>query len=158
MSRHPYRNVKFRGQALQWKTVVKHLGNFISSDLKEDKEINEKRKDLISSTNGTLCTFGHIDKNILSRVFNSQCCHFYGCEAWSLSDRSLQMFFVAWRKACRRIWSLPNISRSRLLPFLVNSPSADVIIKRRFANMYNTMISSQNQRLGNLCRNSLHQP
>ena len=43
-------------------------------------------------------------------------------------------------------------------PFLVNSLPADVTLQRRFANMYNTMISSQNQRLGNLCRNSLHQP
>ena len=53
MSQHPYPNVKFCGQMLQCKTVVKHLGNYVSADLKEDKEINKKWKYFIY-----ICHFG----------------------------------------------------------------------------------------------------
>ena len=64
-------------KALSWVKSVKHLGNIVTWDLREVEEISKKRCDFIGRTNSLLANFKSIQKEILSRVFSSQCCHMY---------------------------------------------------------------------------------
>jgi hypothetical protein len=55
----------------------------------------------------------------------------YGCELWALNNPSVESFCIAWRKALRRIFYLPNNTHSFFLPILSDSiPIFDEICKR----------------------------
>ena len=69
---------------LKWTKSAKHLGSIVTYDLKENEEINHKRNDFIGRANSVISNFKHVDKNVSSRVFMSQCCHLFGSQAWLL--------------------------------------------------------------------------
>jgi len=54
------------------------------------------------------------------KLFKAFCSSMYGCELWSLNDsRPINEFFVAWRKALRRVINVPyNYCHSCFLPLL----------------------------------------
>ena len=108
-------------KALPWVKSVKHIGNIVTWDLREVEEISKKRCDFIGRTNSLLANFKSIQKEIISRVFLSQCCHMYGSQAWALDACHIKIFCSTWRKAIRKLWGLPNIARSALVPHLVNA-------------------------------------
>ena len=139
--------VKFGSQQLHWVSSVKHLGNVLCDDLKEREEIRAKQSDFIGKTNSVIANFRTVQREICSRLFNAQCCSFYGCEAWKLSDPNVNGFFVTWRKAVRRLWNLPNTTRSALLPDLMNCRSAQHQIYQRSQGMYSTMLASDNDKI-----------
>ena len=101
---------------------TKHLGIIVIWDLREVEEITKKRCDFIGRTNCLLANFKSIQNEILSRVFLSQCCHMYGSQSWALDACHIKNFCSTWRKAIRKLWGLPNIARSALVPHLVNAP------------------------------------
>jgi hypothetical protein len=153
-------DVSLNGIPLQWKPTVKHLGNYISHNLKEEEEIKAKRGTFIGAVNGLLSNFRSAGKDVISHIFNRQCSHFYGCETWNLTDKNLLIMYTAWRKACRRIWDLPCQARSVLLPPLMRSAHPEELVLRRFATMYNSILRGHNSmmlRVANLSVNSLTQ-
>ena len=143
-------NVSLNGTQLQWQNTVKHLGSFVSQNMREEHEIKAKQGNFIGSVNGLRSNFGTAEPEVLVEIFNRQCCHFYGCETWSLADKNLSSMFTSWRKGCRKVWNLPNTARSKLLPVLMRSPSPEVQVMRRFATMFNSMMKGHNQKLSNL--------
>ena len=139
--------IVFHGQTLKWSYSCKHLGNYISKDLKEEAEIKLKRCDFIGRVNSLIANFKAVNRDICSRVFNAQCCHLYGCQAWALYDKSVAKFEVTWRKAVRKLWYLPYRARSELLPILVDrAPIMDQICSR-FAGLYNGIMSGNNGKI-----------
>ena len=71
---------------LKWTKSAKHLGSIVTYDLKENEEINHKRNDFIGRANSVISNFKHVDKNVSSGVFMSQCCHLFGSQAWLLDS------------------------------------------------------------------------
>ena len=71
------------GKALSWVKSVKHFGNIVTWDLREIEEISKKQCDFIGRTNCLFANSKSIKKEILSRVFLSQCGHMYGSQAWA---------------------------------------------------------------------------
>ena len=126
---------------------MKHLGNIISNDLREDHEIRVKRSDFIGRVNSRTANFKSVDRDICSRVFSAKCSHFYGCQAWSLNSKAINSFNITWKKAVRKMWLLPSTARSCLLPLLAGSPPLLEQVVHRFA-MYRNMIQrGQNQKM-----------
>ena len=134
-------------KALSWVKSVKHLANIVTWDLREVEEISKKRCDFIGRTNSLLANFKSIQKEILSRVFLSQCCHMYGSQAWALDACHIKNFCSTWRKAIRKLWGLPNIARSVLVPHLVNAPPIEDQLFQRTAKMYNGIRKGHNPKL-----------
>ena len=65
------------------------------------------------------------------KLFKSYCSSIFGCELWNLSDSVINEFCVAWRKALRRVVSLPYNAHSFLLPLLTDTlPIFDEICRR----------------------------
>ena len=95
----------------------------------------------------TLANFQSIKKEILSRVFSSQCCHMYGSQAWALDACHIKSFCSTWRKAIRKLLGLPNIARSALVPHLVNAPPIEDQLYQRTAKMYNGIRKGHNPNL-----------
>ena len=85
------------------------------------------------------------DINVASKLFYSYCCSFYVCQLWDLSSNYIEVIYVAWQKAVRRIFNLPYNTHRYLLPFVVGSPHIRVNLENRFNNFVDALMSSDNK-------------
>jgi hypothetical protein len=100
-------DIYLAGSPLKWVTMVKHLGNYIRSDLRETDEITHKRGDLIGRVNSMCATFFKSSDAVKQEIFNSQCSHLYGCEAWDMSVPEIDSIRKTWNHGVRRSFGLP---------------------------------------------------
>ena len=115
----PNRPVTLNGIKLSWHKKVKHLGNIVTHDLKDDEDITYKRGVFISQVNKLKCKFCTIHSTLRGRLLQTYCCSWYGCQTWDLVGRSVQRMNTEWNKAVRRTMNLPFKTRTCLLPHLV---------------------------------------
>ena len=116
-------------------------------DLKENEEINHKRNYFIGRAKSVISYFKLVDKNVSSRVFMSKCCHLFGSQAWLLDSQCIKSFITSWRKAIRKLWCLPNTTRSNIVPYLVDAPPLEERLFRRVAKVYNAIRQGFNSKL-----------
>ena len=147
--------MKINGKLIPWSKQAKHLGNVVSYDLKDVHEIHAKKCDLIGRVNSLIANFKCTSRTTCSKLFNAQCCHLYGSQAWSLEQRSLEPFVVSWRKAVRKIWYLPHNARSALLPDLIGSRDLESMVYERVANLYTGMFKGHNPKMYHLISTSI---
>ncbi len=139
--------VRLNGVPLQWVDNVKHLGNYLDSDLKEMTEVRMKRSDLVGRVNNLIVTLGKSKDAIVRKVFNSECAHFYGAQAWSFDDKHVRDFQIMWNRCVRRVLCLPYRTHTRYLPHILGVCNATDEIYSRFINMVNVMQNSKNVRI-----------
>ena len=132
---------------LKWTKSAKHLGSIVTYDLTESEEITQKRNDFIGRANSVISNFKHVDRNVSSRVFMSQCCHLFGSQVWQLDSKSITGFSTAWRKAIRKLWCLPNTTRSDIVPYLDGAPPLEEQLFHRVAKMYNSIRKGFNSKM-----------
>ena len=147
--------IKFNGEHLKWESSVKHLGNLLNNDLNESGEVRSKQCDFIGKSNSVMANFRTVPREICSILFNRQCCSFHGCEAWNLTDPSVNKIFITWRKSVRRLWNLPPMARSALLNLLMNCPTLSEQIFQRCRNIYTTMLNNKSQKISYITRISI---
>ena len=107
------------GKELSWVKRVKHLGNYLSQDLSSQYEIQLKRSDLVGRVNTVIANPRNAPGNVLSAVFNTQYCHFYGAQAWDLSSPHVKAFGLMWNRCVRRLLRLPYRTHTRYLSLMV---------------------------------------
>ena len=149
--------VELCGTPLSWVDRVKHLGIHLEYNLRETTEIRMKKSDMIQRVNTTLVTLGVGNDKVISKIFNTQCAHFYGAQAWRFEDSAVEEFQVMWNRCVRRVLSLPHMKHRRYLPHLIGAPSAMDQIYCRFIKMQQKMESSTNERvrfIARICRGS----
>jgi hypothetical protein len=115
----------------------KHLGHIINSQFDDCDDIADKRSVFIGQANNVICYFGNLSSYVKQRLFNSYCTSFFGCELWPLDHREIESLCTAWRRAIRRVWSLPYTAHNFLLPILSNSLPLHVEYQRRVGNFIN---------------------
>ena len=148
----PPPSVHLKGSLLQWKDQVKHLGNYFESNLRECRDVRMKKSDIIQRTNSVVVTLGRSKLEVIRKVFNSQCAHFYGTEAWRFSDAAVAEFQTCWNRCVRRVFHLPYTTHRRLLPQLLGSPMALRQIYARFVKLVSKMVKNKNERVNFLAR------
>ena len=137
--------IKLEGEILSWKQYVKHLGNYISHDLSETKDIAMKRSDIFGRVNTVIGNLTGVSPNIVSKVFTAKCCHFYGTQIWDFTQGSLRDFTVAWNRCVRRLLCLPNKTHCRFLVYLIDSQDPHDRICNTFIRQVICMKNSENQ-------------
>jgi len=140
-------NVIMGDQPIKWVSVIKHLGNCIQSDLKESTEIASKRSDFIGRVNGMLATFYKTNDSIKRELFNKQCCHFYGAEAWNLAAPEVDASRRTWNHGVRRTFDLPYRTHTRLLHYFTGQAYVMDRLYRRFQKLLTRMRQSDNERV-----------
>ena len=101
------RSSSFAGKQLTSLQSVKHLGQLLTDDLRDNADIQAKSTDFIRKANSILVRFGTCTPYVLCYLIRSYCTSFYGCSTWSLvSQSSLYQLQVHMNKICRRIWHL----------------------------------------------------
>ena len=107
-------------------------------------------------SNNLLADFSFVDSNTLSVLVDSYCMSIYGRQLFKLYDKnSVNCIFVAWRKAIRKIWKIPNISHCRLLPYINDCNYIDSILERRYIRFLYNIFNSENQLYTSMIKYSL---
>ena len=149
-------HIYLAGHRLHWVQVVKHLGNYVRSDLKETCEISHKRGDMIGRVNSLCATFCYANDRVKQEIFNSQCCHFYGSEAWNMSVPEFDSFCKTWNQGVRKTFNLPYQTHTRFLKHFVKRPHVSDQLYRRFYKLLITMLQSTNPRVSYLAKMCKH--
>lgn len=140
-------NFTISGYRIDFVDSYKHLGHVISNELNDSVDISEKRSVFIGQANNVLCYFSKLSSDVRYKLFSSYCSSFFGCELWKLDNNSIDDVCVAWRRALRRIWSLPNTAHNRLLPLLSNCMPLYDQFCSRFLNFIRRCLSDDSSPL-----------
>jgi len=145
-------SLSFCGGRIAWADNVKHLGNYVAYNLSEKKEIEMKKADLIGRVNFVLGRYGAFPLPVLLRIFNSQCSHFYGSQAWLLSDPAVSKFHTMYNRCLRRVCRMPAMTHTRYLPFFSNAPSSLMQIANRTLTLARSVTSIDNETVNSIAR------
>ncbi len=131
---------------------MKHLGIHLESNLREVTEIRMKKSDMTEMVNTVVLSLGKSNDMIICKVFNSECTHFYGAQAWRFGDKAVKEFQTMWNRCIRRLLTLPYETHRRFLPYLIGTPSASDQIFSRFLKMQLKMETSENYHVSFITR------
>ena len=59
-------------------------------------------------------------------------------------DKCIEKYYMAWRKAMRKVWKLPNLTHCNLLPVITNCLPLNIILEKRFLKFIWSIINSEN--------------
>ena len=104
MPEYPQPQIYLNGMILQWVKNARHLGNIVTSELKDDMGIQLGYGQFYGAVNSRLCAKfrGSLqDINVASKLFYSYRFSFDGCKLWDLFINSnyIEDIYVAWQKA-----------------------------------------------------------
>ena len=109
-----------------------HLGHILSNTVKCDNDdIRRCYLSLVKQINEKLRYFRNLDVSTRLKLLYSFCNSLYGAELWDLSRCDFGCITVAWRKALKRVWSLPWRTHSNILYTLSNKWPIEEEIYRR---------------------------
>jgi len=132
-----------------------HLGHIITSSLLDGDDIVQRRNTFVGQTNNVLCIFNKLNTMVNLKLSKSYCTSIYGAELRALDSVNIETFFIAWRKALRRILYICSYnSHSYFLPILSDTlPLYDEICKRSLKPVATTLVSSSQlvQSIANYC-------
>ena len=110
----------------------------------QNYEVKMKKCDLVGRVNMFIASFGDIPENALVKLFNVQCCHFYGSQAWNFCDPSVDSFHKLHNRCVRRLLRLPYATHTRYLPAFTGTAISVERICSRFVKLYLNMTSNDN--------------
>ena len=146
---------KIMGNDIEFVESFKHLGHVICSDFDDAGDIQDKLAVFIGQANNVLCYFGKLTASVKQVLFNYYCLSLFGSSLWRLDHEMIETVCIAWRKAVRRIWSLPRTAHCDLLPHLSRTLPMRDIICHRFLTLVSHCLSHKSSLIRRLAGNSI---
>ena len=112
-------------------------------------------RDLKVRTNTIINQFRPISWESKVKLFLSQCSGLYGCPLWCLDDPQLENLYTAWRVCSRRVLGVHDRTRSRLLPYLMNTMPINDIVMSRMLNFIINGLNNDNELISMFFKNML---
>lgn len=101
--------VKLCGVSLELVTSFKYLGHILTSDLKDDADIERERRALSMRANMIARRFARSSKDVKITLFRAYCTSFYTCGLWvSYAQKSYSALRVQYNNALRALLRLPR--------------------------------------------------
>ena len=129
---------------IDWVDKIKHLGNYIDSTLSDKLDCKMKMSLFIGHVNKLNATFGNLQSNIISRLFKTYCCSFYGSQIWKVNSVCFDKVCTLWNKSVRRIYNIPYTSHTWMLGPLMNQYHIRHQLKFRTIRFLYSMCASRN--------------
>ena len=60
----------------------------------------------------------YLQCDVLSNMISTYCLDAYASQLWDYENKRIEKYYVAWRKAMRKVWKLPNLTHCNLLPIV----------------------------------------
>ena len=100
--------IKLSGKPLEFVQQFKYLGHIISSDLSDNKDIQNQNKKLCARGNLVIRKFKHCADDIKCLLFKTFCYSMYGAALWSAySAAVINRLRVNYNNILRRMLSVP---------------------------------------------------
>jgi len=143
--------IMFSGDRIERVHHDKHLGNIIGEQ-HITENVNRCINEFTRTVNMVCMYFKHIPHDIIYSLFKTYCMPIYGCQLWDYSHKSVNRFYVTWRKAIRPILSLPYSTHCELLSYICNDIP---LIEQLFQRVINFIKSARNSKnaITNMCYN-----
>ena len=90
--------------------------NWVDSD---SNDCMMKRSTFIGSVNKLMGNFGHLQVSVLSNIFKTFCCTFYGSPIWDFNSPGLRKVCTTWNIEVRTVLKLPFNTHSYFLGALL---------------------------------------
>ncbi|XP_047543324.1 uncharacterized protein LOC125075658 [Vanessa atalanta] len=101
--------VMLNGTALQRVSQFKYLGHILTSDLKDNADIERERRALSVRANMLACKFTRCSESVKGTLFRAYCMNFYTCNLWAkYSQKSYNAIRVQYNNAFRVLMGLPR--------------------------------------------------
>ena len=124
---------------------VNYLGHSVSSNI-YDSPVDVISRDFVIKFNGVISDFANTRSCLKYELMLKYCTSFYGVLFCDLNSRKgLDVLCRQWRKALRKIWSLPYRAHSKLLPLITGGLPLEIVVKKRFLNFFYSGLSSKNK-------------
>ena len=79
-----------------------------------------------------MADFFYTHSSTLSVLYNSYCMNVYGSQLWCFNDhKSINRFYVAWRKTIRRIWHIDKRTHDSLLHTINKCLPINLLLEKR---------------------------
>ena len=86
----------------------------------------------IMRTNNLMADFTYAQSSTLSVLYNSYRMYVYGSQLWCFNDyKSVERFYIAWRKTIRRIWRLDKRTHNVLINLINRCLPINLILEKR---------------------------
>ena len=145
-------DIVLNGTTMKWEQKVKHVGNIINCRTNDEDDIRFKKQNFFVQVNKLIVDYEGVSCNILSELFSRYCSSFYGSQMWDLRCKEIQGLYRAWNKAVRRLLGLPFNTHCYLLPLILNTPSLEVQLTRRYIKFFRSMYFNKNQTVSYVCK------
>ena len=88
--------------------------------------------------------FKYLQCDVLSNMIFTYCLDGYASQLWDHEDKRIKKYYVAWRKAMRKVWMLLNLTYCYLSPVITNCISLNIILEKRLLKFIWSIINSEN--------------
>ena len=119
------------GSKIDYVEQCVHLGTTLYSDI-SIRNINNAVNDLFMRTNNLMADFSNAHSSTLSVLYNSYCMNVYGSQLWCFNDyKSVERFYIAWRKTIRRIWRIDKRTHNVLTNLINGCLPINLMLEKR---------------------------
>ena len=132
------------GTAIKFVSEITFLGISIKNNDVTDHNISKTSRKFYHKANQVMNDFKYLYRNIKSQLLSSYCLDAYGSQLWPFYDKSVKLFYVAWRRAIRKLWALPNTTHCKYLHTINNSLPIDLMLEKRCLKFIWYCINSNN--------------
>ena len=120
-----------------------HLNNWIGRNC-NSSNIDRTITEFNCMVNYISSTFSFTPFDVKLQLFNTYCTSLYGSVLWDLSNKKCEEFYTQWRKALRKLLSLPKTTASNLIHHICNCHPIDNQLALRFLKFMNMNFTSDN--------------
>ena len=143
-TRDTHSGVMLEGKLLNWHSSITYLGSVLRYDLSDDADIRQKVGIFVSQVNNLNKRFGQLSMRVKSKLMQSYCCSWFGCQTWDINCKYAKKMNISWNKAVRRVLGIPYRTHTALLPYLIENPSFRKQHISRYIKFYNSLLMSDN--------------
>ena len=133
-----------------------HLGHFLHTKNTNNEMTEYAIKEFHKSFHSFLSRFSSCNTETKDRLFHQYCQSMYGSQLWLLTSSSVNKLYTQWRKAHRRILSVPYRTHCELLPLIAENMSIETRLDCKYLSFYKAIATSKNSIVNYVARSKLH--
>ena len=128
---------------INWVDSVKHLGNYFNTQLSDSTDCVMKCSTFIGSVNKLMANFGHLQAPVLSKIFKTFSCNFYGSPIWDFNSTGFRKICTTWNIGVHTVLKLPFDTHCYFLgPLLRQNHIRHQLQVRGIRFLYNMYLSN----------------
>ncbi len=140
-----HEKVYLKDKEIVWVEKIRHLGNFLNTTLTDEVDCKMKISSFIGNVNKLNANFGQLQHIVLSRLFKTHCCSYYGSQLWRLNSMYFDRVCTEWNKSVRRLFNLPYTTHTWMLGPLLHQFHIRHQLQKRTIRFLHVMSNSSNR-------------